>query len=336
MRVGRLLLRRLLFMIPILFGVVTVTFFVTRLSAGDPAVLIAGPFASTETIETIQTQLGTDRPLGEQYITYLGNVVRLDFGTSFFTGDPVAEDLADRLPISFELIVLSLALALILGLSAGVHAARRVGRAGDSVVRFTSFGLLAVPEFWLGMILIYVFFFKLDLAPPPTGQLSIGDPIPRDITGAALFDSILTANPGALKAAAAHAVLPIVTLGVGLAAPIARLTRSSMLEALQSDYLVFGRACGLPQARLRRYAVRAALPPIVTFTGILFSVLIGGVVLIEVVFSWGGAAQYAADAIAQNDYPAVQGFVAIAGVISVVAFLIVDLLYVAIDPRVRL
>ena len=102
MRVGRLLLRRLLFMIPILFGVVTVTFFVTRLSAGDPAVLIAGPFASTETIETIQTQLGTDRPLGEQYITYLGNVVRLDFGTSFFTGDPVAEDLADRLPISLR------------------------------------------------------------------------------------------------------------------------------------------------------------------------------------------------------------------------------------------
>lgn len=336
MRVGRLLVRRLLFMIPILFGVVTVTFFVTRLTAGDPAVLIAGQFAGPEETENIRAQLGLNDPLVEQYLNFLADAVRLDFGESFFTNDPVEEDLAERLPITFELVFLSLTLALVLGVSAGVIAARRAGRAGDVAVRFTSFAMLSIPEFWFGMILIYVFFFQLGLAPPPTGQLSSGDPIPRDITGAALFDSILTANPGALKASVAHAALPIVTLGVGLAAPITRLARSSMLEAMQSDYLAFGHACGLPAARLRRYAIRASLPPVVTFTGILFSVLIGGAVLIEVIFSWGGAAEYAADAIAQNDYPAVQGFVVVAGVFSVLTFLIVDLLYVAIDPRVRL
>ena len=336
MRLGRLALRRLLFMIPLLFGIVTITFFITRLSAGNPATLIAGPFASQETIDNITEQLGLDRSLWAQYVTFLGDATRLDFGTSFFTGDPVQEDLAERLPITFELIILSLILALLLGVSAGAYSAWRSGGPGDIVTRGTSFFLLAIPEFWFGLILIYVFFFRLEWAPPPTGQVTAGDPMPSDITGAVLFDSIITANPAALKVAAGHAALPIVTLGVGLAAPITRLTRSAVLEALSSDYLAFGRACGLPTSRLWRYAVRAALPPIATFAGILLSILIGGAVLVERVFSWGGAAQYAADAVLRNDYPAVQAFVVVAGAISVFVFLLIDLLYTAIDPRVKL
>ncbi|MCY4087593.1 MAG: ABC transporter permease [Actinomycetia bacterium] len=336
MRVGRLLLRRILFMVPILFGIVTVTFFATRVVGGDPAVLIVGQFAGPEAIENVRTQLGTNRPLGDQYVSFLADAARLDFGISFFTGDPVEEDLAERLPITLELVILSLALSLVLGVGAGSLAAWRAGSAVDATVRGTSFALLSLPEFWFGMILIYIFFFQLGLAPPPTGQLTFGDPIPRDITGAVLLDAILTANPGALKAAVAHAALPVVTLGVGLSAPFARLARAGILEALESDHMRFGCACGLSPHRLRRYAIRAALPPVVTFGGILFSVLLGGAVLVETVFSWGGAGQYAADAITQNDYPAIQAFVVVAGVFSVLVFLIVDLLYVAIDPRVKL
>ena len=336
MRIGGLLLRRLLFMLPILFGIITVTFFVTRVVSGDPAVLIAGQFAGTEVLENVRAQLGTDRSLGEQYISYLRDAVRFDLGTSFFTGNEVSQDLVDRLPITLELVVLSVSLSLVLGISGGALAAFKQGGKRDAAVRGTSFTVLSLPDFWFGLILLYIFFFKLGLAPPPLGQLSANDPRPTELTNAALLDALLTANPGALKAAAGHVALPVVTLGVIFAGPIARLMRSSLLEVLDSDYIRFGRACGLPAFTLRRYVMRAALPPVVTFGGILFSGLIGGTVLVEKVFSWGGVSQYAAQAINQNDYPAIQAFVLLAGVMSVIVFLIVDLLYVSIDPRVRL
>ena len=335
-RISVILARRLLFIIPILFGVITLTFFATRLAGGDPAYLIAGAFATPEVVADIQERLGTDQSIGQQYIDFLTDAVQLDFGTSIFTGNPVVEDLAERLPATLELIIFSLIFGLVVGVTGGVIAARRRGRAADKTVNATSFGLLSLPDFWFGLILLFVFFFKLGWAPAPVGQLGADDPKPDDITGAAVIDSIITLNGPALKASVGHAVLPVITLGLLISAPIARLTRSSMIDALQSDFLQFGRACGLPSARLRRYALRAALPPVVTWAGIVFTVLIGAAVLIEVIFSWGGAAQYAATAIIQNDYPAIQAFVLVAGVISVITFLVVDLLYVLLDPRVKL
>jgi ABC-type dipeptide/oligopeptide/nickel transport system permease component len=331
-----LLLRRLVLMVPILFGIITVTFIVTRIIPGDPAFQIAGAFAGTELVESIQEQLGTNRPIWDQYIDYLSGVIRLDLGNSIFTGNPVTEDLADRLPATLFLIGTALTFALIVGVAAGAFAARRRNRTADRSVRATSFFVLSLPDFWLGLLLLYVFFFRLGWAPPPIGQLGPNDPEVENITGAAVIDAILTANAAGLKAAVGHAALPILTLGIIYAAPIARLTRSAMVESLDADYIRFGRACGLPSFTLWRYAVRSSLPPVVTFAGILFSVLIGGAVLVETVFSWGGAAQYAATAIKQNDFPAIQGFVLVSGVISVLIFLIVDLLYVAIDRRVKL
>lgn len=323
-------------MLPILFGIVTVTFIVTRIIPGDPAYLIAGPFAGSELVEQIQADLGTNRSIWDQYVDYLSGVIRLDFGTSIFTGNPVASDLGDRLPATLFLITLALTFSLIVGVAAGAYAARRRGRTGDRSVRGASFFVLSLPDFWLGLLLLYVFFFRLGWAPPPIGQLGPSDPEVEFISGVAVVDAILTGNAAGLKAAVGHAVLPILTLGIIFAAPIARLTRSAMIESLNADYIRFGRACGLPSFTLWRYSVRSALPPVVTFAGILFSVLIGGAVLVETVFAWGGAAQYAANAIKQNDFPAIQGFVLIAGVISVIVFLIVDLLYVAIDRRVKL
>lgn len=330
------LLRRTLFVIPVLFAVLTVTFVATRIVPGDPAYVIAGDFASKETIDSVRHAYGFDRPLWDQYIRYLDHVVHLDFGMSISTGRPVADDMIRRFPATLELISLALIFALIVGGSFGALAAYRRSSVMDRAVRGVSFILLTIPGFWLAILLLYFFFFKWHFAPAPLGQLSLNDPQPHRLTGAAILDSVLSGNVGALRASVAHAVLPVLSYGVVLCAPIARLVRSSMLEALEADYIRFGKACGLSNRRLWLYALRAALPPVVTFGGILFTFLLGGAVLVERIFSWNGAAQYMADAIQRTDYAAIQAFVLFAGLGSVIVFLIVDLLHVAIDPRVRL
>lgn len=331
-----LIARRLLLMIPILFAIATATFFLTRFAGGDPAYQIAGTFATEESIANIRADLGTDRPLGVQYWDFLTDSIRGDLGTSLFTDRPVRTDLADRLPATLELITMSLAVAVVVGLGSGSYAAHRRGTARDKAVRYGSFTALSLPDFWLGLVLLFVFFFKLDWAPPPIGQIAPGAAAPRDVTGAAVVDASITLNWPALKASLHQIWLPLTTMAVIFSGPLTRLARSATIEALGSDAILFGRACGLPRSTLWRYATRASLPPVVTFVGILFSVLLGASVLVETVFSWGGAAQYVVNAIRVNDFPAVQGFVLVSGVFSVMIFLIVDLLYVAIDPRVRL
>ena len=330
------ILRRFLITIPLLFGIVTIVFVVTRLIPGDPAYRIAGVFATPEKIATIQEQLGTNRPIWDQYVSYLGEILHGSLGTSISTGNPVLQELLERLPSTLELILLALAFALIFGVVTGAWAARRAGGWADGSVRIVSFVGLSLPDFWLGLLLLYIFFFTLGWAPGPFGQLSAVGPQVDTITGAALIDSILTGNVEAAGSAFRHAVLPVLTLGLIFFAPFARLTRSATIEILQADYMAFGRACGLKPATLRRYAIRAALPPVVTFAGILIAVMIGGAVLVETVFAWNGAAQFAAGSIQKVDYPVIQGFLLLTGVISVLIFLLVDLLYVLIDPRVKL
>lgn len=331
-----LIAKRIIFTIPILFGVATATFFLTRLAGGDPAYQIAGSFATEDVIAAVQAQIGTDRPLGEQYAAFLGDIIRGDLGTSIFTDRPVISDLADRFPATLTLVVLALGVSLVFGLILGSFAAYRRGKGGDKVVRVGSFSALSVPDFWLGLVLLFLFFFRFGLAPGPTGQIALGATSPRDITGSAIFDAAITLDAAAFRAALHQLWLPLMTMVFIFTAPITRLARSSVIESLTSDAILFGRACGLPRRRLWAYATRASLPPVVTFAGILFSVLLGSAVLVETVFSWGGAAQYAVASISRNDFPAIQGFVLVAGVFSVAIFLVVDLLYRAIDPRVRL
>ena len=335
-RIHVVLLRRLALLVPSVLGVLTLTFFVTRVLPGDPTYSLVGPTPTPEILAKIREQYGFNEPLLVQYVQYLNRILHFDFGTSTITGQPVASDLVNRIPATLMLITASLLIALVVGVLVGTFIARRAGRPVDLVARGGSLVGLALPDFWVGLMLIYVFYFKLGWAPAPLGQLSPIDPQPTQITGAAFIDSLLTLDMPALKASFGHLVLPVLCLGLVFAAPVMRLTRSAMLETLNSNYVRFGRACGLKPLLIWRYALRSVLPPVLTFAAIAFTLLIGGAVLVEKVFSWGGAAQYVAAAIAANDYAAVQAFVAFAGIASILTFLVVDLLYVAIDPRVKL
>lgn len=338
-----LLVRRLVVMVPMLFGILTVTFFVTHVLPGDPTYTVLGQFATPENVRQFRHANGFDLALYDQYWKYLKEiVVHFDLGTSIFTGNSVRYDLAQRLPSTLELVVCAIAVALIIGIPAGAWAARkrfaltRRGRAGDIAVRTAGFLLLSTPEFWLALVASFLFFYKWRIAPAPIGQLGLDDPQPHRYSGAAALDSILSGNWGAFTASLSHLAVPVLSYGLVLSAPISRFTRSSMIEVLSSDYIRFARSQGVGPFALWRYSVRASLPPVVTFTGILFTLLLGSAVLIERIFTWGGAAQYAAEAISKNDYSPVAGFVLVSGAISVAIFFVVDVVYTLIDPRVKL
>ncbi|MEI5675598.1 MULTISPECIES: ABC transporter permease subunit [unclassified Nocardioides] len=328
-----LVLRRLVLMVPMLWGVVTLAFVLTRVLPGDPTVALAGPYATPEAIDALRAQYGLDQSLLAQYGDYLAGILRGDLGTSLVTGQPVLSDLTTRLASTLELVGLALVVALAVGIPAGAYAGRTRRRGGQMVVRLLSFVFLAVPDFWLALMAIYVFFFLLGVAPAPTGQLALSDPVPAEVTGARLLDAAIALDGPALSAAAHHALLPVLVLGVGMAAPITRLMRAAMRSTMSADFVVFAQANGLSRRQSWWYAVRASLPPSVTYVGVLVSGMLGAAVLIETIFGWGGVAQYGAEAISRNDYDAVQGFVLVSGVLSLLTFLVVDIVQAVVDPR---
>jgi peptide/nickel transport system permease protein len=329
------ILRRLAIMVPTLFGIVTITFILTRALGGNPARQIAGQAADEETVARISAQYGFDKPLIVQYWDYLTGLLQGSLGTSTQTNQPVLTDLVDKFPATLEIVILSILLALLIGVPLGAWAGRTASNGVKGGIRILTFIFLAIPDFWLALVAVYIFFFQLRVLPGPTGQSSIDGEVPNTVTGANLLDSVLTGNVSAFADSFSHAILPVAVLGILMAAPITRLMRSSTLVVMESDYVKFGTAAGLPRITLWRYVVRGAIPSVITFTGTLFTMLLGGVVLIETVFSWGGAAQYAANAIQRSDFAATQGFVLICGVLAMIVFLIIDLIQLTIDPRVR-
>lgn len=333
MNLRKYLLRRLLFVIPQLVGITLITFLLVQLIPGDPARLMLGPLASDESIATLRERLGLEKSLPEQYGLYVWHALQGDFGTSWRSTNPVGVDLRQRLPATLELITYSLLLAVVIAIPLGVRAARKPGKLTD---RFSfGYGLVAgaLPEFWLGLILILILYVKLGIFPAPNGRLDVGVAAPTRITGAYTIDALFTGNWSALRSAYAHLLLPVITLTIVTIGPILKMTRSTMHEMLSADFTRYARLCGLPERLVGRYALRNSLPPIVTLVAVLYSFLIGGAVLVEVVFSWGGAGQYAVQGVLDADFAVVQGFVLIAAIISLVVYLIVDLIYFAIDPR---
>lgn len=291
----------------------------------------AGPVVRQQVLAS----LGLDKSIPAQYWIYLKHLVHGNLGTSIATNDPVASDLWNRFPATAELATLSLIIAIVGGVVLGVVAAVKKDRLADYIVRGFSLGGLSLSQFWFGLLLIWLFFVHWHILPGPDGRLPIGTAAPHRVTGFYLVDSLLEGNLSLFWKSLRQLVLPVTTLSFVTMAPIARITRTSMLDALQSDYIRTAIAMGHSKHRIWYYALRNALLPVVTLVGSVVGFVLSGAILVEVVFDWPGIGQYALTSIQAADFPALQGFVLYAAVLYVIAFLAVDILYYLIDPRTR-
>lgn len=300
------LIRRAGTLLLVLFGVVTITFFVIHLAPGDPARILAGFDAPYETVEAIRHQLGLDRPLYIQYFDYLGKALRGDLGTSFSTRRSVAEEIGWRYKNTLQLAVTAVALATLIGLSFGGLAVRQPYSVFDSLSMTIALLGVSAPIFWLGIMLIWVFGVQLRWFP--------------------------TGGVGGIR----HIVLPAITLGAALSGIIARMARSSLIEALDQDYIRTARATGFAErVIIYKYGLKNALLPIITVVGLQLGYSLAGAVLTETVFAWPGLGRLIVDAIFARDYPVIQGgFLLVAATFAVVNF-VVDILYGVLDPRIR-
>ena len=329
--------KRLVTVIPTLIGVIIVTFLLTRVLPGDPAVYFAGPAATPQSVAEIRKSLGLDRSLPDQFIHYVNDLAHGNFGNSLSTGQPVASEITSRLPASAELTFFGLFLAIGIAVPLGILAAVKQGSWIDHLCRIIATAGVSLPVFFTGLLLVYVFYFELGWSPAPIGRLDAFATAPKDITGFYLIDSLVTGNFETFRAALSQLILPAFTLGIFSLAPITRMTRASMLAVLASDFVRTARASGLSgRTVILTYAFRNAMLPVVTTLGMVFSFLLGANVLVEKVFAWPGIGSYAVEALLQSDFAPVQGFVLTMAVLYVALNLMIDMLYTVIDPRVRL
>ncbi|MDQ0314564.1 ABC transporter permease [Amorphus orientalis] len=331
---GTAILLRIAQAVPVIFGVIVISFVLTRALPGDPAVQFAGAAATPESIEEVRKALGLDKSLPEQFAIYLGDLAQGDLGQSVSTGRPVLTELAARLPASLELTLTALILSCVVAIPLGILAATRPGSWVDQLCRLLVTAGVSLPTFFTGLVLIYVFYYVLGIAPSPLGRLDFIYLDPPHVTGFFLIDAALAGDWETWVGALKQLILPAVTLALFTLAPIARMTRAAMLTALGADYVRTARAAGLSRHKiLYGYAFRNALLPVVTTLGMVFSFVLGANVLVEKVFAWPGIGSYAVEALVVSDYAAVQGFVLAMALLFVVLNLVIDLAYSVIDPR---
>ena len=281
--------RRVVTVIPTLIGVVIVTFLLTRVLPGDPAVYFAGPAATPESIAEVRKTLGLDRPLPEQFVRYVQDLSRGDFGLSLTTGQSVASDIASRLPASAELTLFGLIISILIAVPLGIAAAVRQGSIIDHACRVVATAGVSLPVFFTGLILVYVFYYLLGWSPAPLGRLDVFNSAPPHVTGFYLIDSLIAGDVETFRASLSQLILPAATLAIFSLAPITRMTRASMLAVLSSDFVRTARASGLsPRMVVVTYAFRNAMLPVITTLGMVFSFLLGANVLVEKVFAWPG------------------------------------------------
>ncbi len=329
--------KRLITVIPTLIGVIIVTFLLTRALPGDPAAYFAGPAATKEAVEQVRVSLGLDKPLPIQFVRYVNDLVHGNLGNSLSTGRPVVTEIASRLPASAELTLLGLILSMVIAVPLGILAAVKQGSWIDHTCRVVATAGVSLPVFFTGLLLVYVFYYILGWSPAPIGRLDAFSSVPPNITGFYTIDTLLTGNVETFRASLSQLILPAFTLGIFSLAPIARMTRASMLAVLASEFVRTARASGLDNRTvIITYAFRNAMLPVVTTLGMVFSFLLGANVLVEKVFAWPGIGSYAVEALLQSDFAPVQGFVLTMAVMYVALNLLIDILYGVIDPRVRL
>jgi peptide/nickel transport system permease protein len=328
--------RRIVAGIPALCGVVLVSFALTHILPGDPAVYFAGAAPTPQAIEELRHTLLLDRPEWEQLINYVSHLVHGDLGQSLVTGQPVIRDLLTRLPATLELTGTALILACLIALPLGIRAALRRGGLLDHSFRVASTVALSVPAFFSALLLVFVFYYILNLAPAPLGQLDTMAFPPTERTGFLIVDALLAHDWPSLRDALAHLVLPALALAFAAVGPLARVTRAAMLAVLSSDFIRAARSYDLPRRKIIYvYALRNALLPVLTTAGFVFSYLISANVVVEKVFAWPGVGSYALEALVSSDYAAVQGFVLAVATLYVVINIALDVLYGMIDVRMR-
>jgi len=331
--VVRLLARRSVGIVWVLFGIAVLTFVVVQLIPGDPARVAVGPEATPEMLDQARADLGLDRPLAVQFGRYVVRLVRGDLGTSLLTRRPVLADLVDRYPATGELTLASILLSALVGIPLGVASAVGRGRAVDHLTRLVALVGVSLPVFWLGLVLQWVFYGQLDWLPVGS-RLPDGVPVPGRVSGAYLLDAVLQGQWSALVAVGRHMILPTVTLSTVTLALVMRITRSEMLETLPKAYITTARSKGLSEWRvIGVHALRNAGPVILTVIGLRLGTLFGGAVLTETVFSWPGVGLYAVSAVENKDFSAIMGFTLTLAVLYTVINLAIDVAYGWLDPR---
>ena len=333
MNLASFIIRRSLLLVPTILGVLAITFLISHIVPGDAAQLIAGPRATAEIIQRIRQEYGLDKPLHVQFGMYVSAVVRGDLGKSILTRRPVSSDIRDFFPATFELTTTAMIISILLGVPLGIISAIYRNRVWDHLSRIFSVTGVSMPIFWLGLLMMLLFYIRLGILPGP-GRMS-GDP-PSTVTGLYVLDSLVTLNWRAFGDAALHLIMPACALAFAVLARVTRMMRSSMLEAFDQDYVRTARAKGLGEIWVvSKHALRNALIPTLTVVGLSYGELLGGAVATELIFAWPGMAHYVVGSMSSLDFPAVMGVTLIIALIYILVNLIVDVSYAFIDPRIR-
>ena len=330
----RLIVRRLIFLIFVLFGLSLMTFSLSHIIPGDPARLMAGPRAGKSAVEKIREQYGLNDPVPQQYVSYIQGLVRGDLGMSFTTRRPVGDDLKRYLPATLELGLVAFILSSLIGIPLGVLSSVRRDQLPDHIARFISISGLALPVFWLAIMAQFVFFGRLGWL-PDGARLPIGTNPPQTITGLYTVDALITRDWGLFRQSLVHLIMPATVLAYGSLAVVTRMVRGGMLEVLNQDYIRTARAKGIaPNGVVFGHALKNAMLPTVTSLGLQVGLLLSGAFLVEIVFSWPGIGRYAVEAIQRLDYNATMATTLVIALIFVLMNLLVDILYLFLDPRI--
>lgn len=330
------LARRLVGLVFVVVGITLLTFIILHVFPNDPARLVAGPGARPEQIEQIRRELGLDQPLQIQYLRYLKDLLQGNFGRSIQTGQPLANDLLERLPATLELAIVAMLVYVIVSIPLGVVAAVSNGGVADVLIRVVSVAGVAVPAFWLGFLLQFLLYGQLGWLQHPVGRLAPELSPPPLLTGFYLIDTLAVGDFAGFRSAGTQLLLPVVCLVVSRLGVGVKVTRASLLETTTADYVRTARAKGLHETRvIYGHALRTALIPVVTALGVQLGYLLGGTLVIEVVFGWPGLGQYAIGSISTVDVPAIMSVTVVVSVFFALTNFLVDVLYFYLDPRLR-